>query len=1107
MSFSPVIFWLRRHYALPAFFLAFLFVLLGIKGVLSARAWGDISCSLAPAANRTIVTFHTISPGILRADKALSDAQAGPVAVNLPAGKYEVTLVSFDDHANKQGQVQPNETWYVKFFDEGGMPYVQSAPISDLPDHLNYLTMTVNGNLSLTKPVASVLAVHGVYPNSNPNSITPVCAAFDLVEAYWLPTPSPSPTPTPVASPSPSPTSSPAGQSIIVKTNPAGSITASSATLHGYVDPVGSFDTVRWFEWGTSASALTQKTRVYEHGHLADFIADTVFGLAPNSVYYFRLVGQNSGGTVYGSTHSFITAQPSPTPSPSSSVSPSPSPSSSPSPSPSPSVLPEPLIITTRSAASITDSDAVLRGFVDPSGVAGAELWFEWGRTPSLGNVTPRQNAGASAQDFEWPVSGLFDNTTYYFQAMGKNQAGTRAGSMLSFRTGLKGSGALPIVTTDQAHSVTETSAVINGTVDPNETHDTVRWFEWGTTLSFGSETPQLAHGSLRASFSHTLASLEPNTVYYFRAVAKNSAGRVEGQAASFTTRTRQEISAIFVETRQASGIALNQATLVGFVDARGSANVSRWFEWGSTLSLGNETQRMFHGTGAAEFRETLSSLNPNTTYYVRAVAQNASGITRGSTLSFTTLRSVVVPVAVTKSPTFVTETSAQLNGTVIRGFDGTTRAWFEWGLQPSLLDRNTAVRSTGGADSVEFSDSISGLSSGVVYYYRLVVQDQHARGEGGVLSFRTLLPPAQVPSSVLSPTPASVSTPRPQQSPTAPTLANMSITKEVYNPSFPDCRVTDCRAVSGNTLQYTVHIRNLGSRDLKNVTIRDTIPLHLDFLSASDGGTFNTATREIVWSMPVLGPQEVKGVTTNTRVKQFSQDAVIENAATVEAGGAAKASNRVSVVLNAVSGPASNGHISPVALTIQRQKDNVAPGEKVDYTITYRHQGSIGLSRASLVITLPPELTYQQLIPSRTGSQDSIRAAGNTVTLSIGDMFPGDEGTAILNTVVSQDAEPQKVFTTAATLTYVDSLTNIPGEENAFAVNTVVPQESAGLGLAALFGGGGLASGLLIAVLVLAVLLLLLFIVKTLLGMRRPKQSPPTPIQTPTQQQPRPFP
>jgi hypothetical protein len=133
-------------------------------------------CLLEPMDGRTLVFFDGRS--IL--SDILEITTLGPAPLFLSAGTYKVTLQSYDDHARKP-QPQPQESWFVQLLDETGI-MVASNAISDLPSDADTLVEIVNDRLTLSRDSFFIKAVHAAYPSSNPNSIVPVCAAFDLLE-------------------------------------------------------------------------------------------------------------------------------------------------------------------------------------------------------------------------------------------------------------------------------------------------------------------------------------------------------------------------------------------------------------------------------------------------------------------------------------------------------------------------------------------------------------------------------------------------------------------------------------------------------------------------------------------------------------------------------------------------------------------------------------------------------------------------------------------------------------------------------------------------------------------------------------------------------------
>ncbi len=99
-----------------------------------------------------------------------------------------------------------------------------------------------------------------------------------------------------------------------------------------------------------------------------------------------------------------------------------------------------------------------------------------------------------------------------------------------------------PTVSTGSASSVTSSSATLNGTVNP-QGQSTEYYFEYGTSVSYGSKTPGKSAGSGTGdvSVSAEITGLTPGTTYHFRLVAKNSVGTSYGENKNFTTEAAKE--------------------------------------------------------------------------------------------------------------------------------------------------------------------------------------------------------------------------------------------------------------------------------------------------------------------------------------------------------------------------------------------------------------------------------------------------------------------------------------------------------------------------------------------------------------------------------------
>jgi hypothetical protein len=111
---------------------------------------------------------------------------------------------------------------------------------------------------------------------------------------------------------------------------------------------------------------------------------------------------------------------------------------------------------------------------------------------------------------------------------------------LLVFLTGCQKEviGPLPVVSTDTVQAVTNTTALVGGTVLDDVGKDIlVGGICWATdtdpSLNFGSHTADTLYS---ANFSHKLTGLAKNTTYYVRAYATNSSGTAYGEQVTFTT-------------------------------------------------------------------------------------------------------------------------------------------------------------------------------------------------------------------------------------------------------------------------------------------------------------------------------------------------------------------------------------------------------------------------------------------------------------------------------------------------------------------------------------------------------------------------------------------
>src|SRR5207302_11176548 len=188
-------------------------------------------------------------------------------------------------------------------------------------------------------------------------------------------------------------------------------------------------------------------------GTSAVTVAGRLEALSANATYHFRVVATSSGGTPQGSDPTFAT-------------------------------LPNPPLVETGAAAAITQSEASLNASVNANGAALSDCHFDYGTSPSYGASMPCSSLPKGAQTSAETafLASLGANTAYHYRIVATNPGGTSVGADRSFTTLPQP----PEATTEQASGMTQTSATLNGTVDPMGATIAECRFEYGTSSSYG---------------------------------------------------------------------------------------------------------------------------------------------------------------------------------------------------------------------------------------------------------------------------------------------------------------------------------------------------------------------------------------------------------------------------------------------------------------------------------------------------------------------------------------------------------------------------------------------------------------------------------------------
>jgi uncharacterized repeat protein (TIGR01451 family) len=209
---------------------------------------------------------------------------------------------------------------------------------------------------------------------------------------------------------------------VVISTDQATSITSSTGTMNGTIDPNGATPLTAQFEYSTNSNlsgSATVTATTPASGTVSGLTAPTLLaysltGLTSNTTYYYRAVAGANQGSILSFTTDAVLAPPT---------------------------------VTTVAATGISSTGATLNGTINPNltSVLGIQYIYGTSATLASGNTTVTLDdgaggnltaSGASAQPFPTTVGSLSNGTTYYYKIRGctvSNCSTFVDGSILSF--------------------------------------------------------------------------------------------------------------------------------------------------------------------------------------------------------------------------------------------------------------------------------------------------------------------------------------------------------------------------------------------------------------------------------------------------------------------------------------------------------------------------------------------------------------------------------------------------------------------------------------------------------------------------------------------------
>jgi hypothetical protein len=414
---------------------------------------------------------------------------------------------------------------------------------------------------------------------------------------------------------------------------PASSITRTSATVAGHVDPAGAGKiTDCFFEYGKAGSyeASVPCSEGTEFAAPAD-VSAPLTSLAYETVYQYRVVAIDANGSKHSIEAKFKT-------------------------------LPAVKGLSTDPATELKNTAALLNGSLDPNGES-TSYHFEYisdaeyqtthydpitntepinGFKNAASTPVPDADAGEAvgSKSVSAAISGLSAVTTYHFRIVAQNALGKTVAPEQTFTT----KPAVESLSTAPATEVTTDSAQLHGFLDPNgeeaqyrfEYETDAEWQTWGFGNATKTPVPDASAGVTPGlqELSAAATGLQPNATYHARIVAHNPTGTTYGNEQQFHTGG---VPPVIVE--QGSTPTYTEAEMRAKINPSNEVTTYH-FEYGATESYGKSTTaiKIPPGYQPVKVHDQALALIAGNTYHFRVVASNGSGEVIGLDQTFTTV-------------------------------------------------------------------------------------------------------------------------------------------------------------------------------------------------------------------------------------------------------------------------------------------------------------------------------------------------------------------------------------------------------------------------------------------------------------------------------------
>jgi large repetitive protein len=262
----------------------------------------------------------------------------------------------------------------------------------------------------------------------------------------------------------------------------------------------------------------------------------------------------------------------------------------------------------------------------------------------------------------------------------------------------------------------------------------------------------------------------------------------------------------------------------------------------------------------------------------------------------------------------------------------------------------------------------------------------------------------------------------------TDPTPLNNTFTDTDSLDAAPDLEITKTDGVTntvpGDTLTYTLTIKNTGNQDSLNLKVEDTLPANVTYQSSSNSGS--VASGKVTWPLFNLAAGQTVTRTVTIKINDSIPSGVtqIVNTATVADDGT---NGTDPTPLNNTFTDTDSLDAAPdLEITISDANVTATTSNEIIYTVDYSNIGVQDATGVTISIVVPQNTTFKTVGSSSGWSCSDGAVAGTTCTKFIGNLNTNDSGTAYFVVLVNPTI-PTNINQISASTTIADDTANGP--------------------------------------------------------------------------------